>query len=92
EVSKDALFSYASVFIFLAVLPLIIAPETLSEKLMKKRELESYVKEALKKAQKTSEKTQFNKSKDSEGSVSTQITVESDSGDEEAVRVAEKYY
>lgn len=92
EVSKDVLFSYASVFIFLAVLPLIIAPETLSEKIMKKRELENYVKEALKKAQKTSEKARSSKSTVSEGLVSTQITGGSGSVDEEALSLTEKYY
>ena len=92
EISKDVLFSYASIFIFLAVLPLIIAPETLSEKIMKKRELENYVKDALKKVQKESEKERSSNSQDSEDLDSNQNTPESSSGDEEARRLAEKYY
>ncbi|MCX8177277.1 MAG: hypothetical protein N3F10_03150 [Candidatus Bathyarchaeota archaeon] len=92
EVSKDVLFSYASVFIFLAVLPLIIAPETLPERIMKKRELENYVKEALKKVQKASKKEHSSVFKDSEGSVSTHSTLENNAENEEARRLAEKYY
>jgi MFS family permease len=45
-------FSLASFFLFLAVIPLIYAPETLSEKNIKERELKSY----LEKAKKTKEK------------------------------------
>jgi len=91
-ISKDVLFSYASIFIFLAVLPLIIAPETLSENIVKKRELENYVKAALKKAQKESKNEQFSKSHDSEVLDSTQNIAESRSEDEETRRLAEKYY
>lgn len=45
-------FPFASFFLFLAVLPLIYAPETLPEKVMKKRELTLYVEEAQEIAQK----------------------------------------
>jgi MFS family permease len=41
-------FSLASFFLFLAVLPLIYAPETLPEKTMKERELKSYIEKAKK--------------------------------------------
>jgi MFS family permease len=47
-----ATFSIASVFLFLAVLPLLYAPETLPEKNIKERELKGYVE----KAKKTKEK------------------------------------
>jgi MFS family permease len=52
--SKDAtmLFSFFSFFLFAAVLPLYLAPETLPEKAMKDRNLKSY----LEKAQKIAEK------------------------------------
>jgi hypothetical protein len=40
------IFSFASVFLFLAVLPLIYAPETLPEKTMKDRDLKSYIEKA----------------------------------------------
>jgi MFS family permease len=45
-------FSFASFFLFLAVIPLMYAPETLPEKTIKDRELKSY----LERAQKVKEK------------------------------------
>ncbi len=44
--SSSALFSFAAFFLFLAVLPLSYAPETLPEKVMKERELTRYVEKA----------------------------------------------
>jgi len=41
-------FSLASFFLFLAVVPLMYAPETLPEKLIRRRELRSYVEKAKK--------------------------------------------
>jgi len=41
-----ASFSLASFFLFLAVLPLLYAPETLPEKMLKDRELRSYIERA----------------------------------------------
>jgi len=43
-----AVFSFSSFFLFLAVLPLIYAPETLPEKKIKERELKQYVEKAKK--------------------------------------------
>ena len=43
-----AAFSFASFFLFLAVIPLMYAPETLPEKLIRRRELEKYVEKAKK--------------------------------------------
>jgi hypothetical protein len=43
-----ASFSLASFFLFLAILPLLYAPETLPEKVMKNRELKSYIEKAQK--------------------------------------------
>jgi MFS family permease len=40
-------FSFASFFLFIAILPLVFATESLSEKIMKERELNNYVKKAL---------------------------------------------
>lgn len=48
----SAAFSFASFFLFLAVLPLVYAPETLPEKKIKERELKQYIE----KAKKTKEK------------------------------------
>lgn len=45
-------FPFASFFLFIAVLPLFYAPETLPEKIMKKRELTIYVEKAQEIAEK----------------------------------------
>jgi len=47
-ISTTAAFSFASFFLFLAVLPLMYAPETLPEKSIKERELKSYIEKAKK--------------------------------------------
>jgi MFS family permease len=47
-ISPTAAFSFASFFLFLAVIPLMYAPETLPEKAMKERELKSYIEKAKK--------------------------------------------
>jgi len=47
-----AMFSFAAFFLFLAVLPLVYAPETLPEKAMRERELKIYVEKAQEIAQK----------------------------------------
>jgi hypothetical protein len=45
-------FSFASLFLFIAVLPLIYAPETLPEKKIQERQIRKYAEEAKKLAQK----------------------------------------
>ena len=47
-VSAHAIFSLTAFFLFLAVLPLMFAPETLPEKKIKERELKQYVEKAKK--------------------------------------------
>jgi len=47
-ISPTAAFSFASFFLFLAVIPLMYAPETLPEKTLKERELKSYIEKAKK--------------------------------------------
>jgi len=47
-ISINASFSLASFFLFLAIIPLIYAPETLPEKLIRRRELRRYVEKAKK--------------------------------------------
>jgi len=51
-ISPTAAFSFASFFLFLAVIPLMYARETLPEKKIRERELKSYIE----KAKKTKEK------------------------------------
>jgi len=57
-VPKEAIFSLTAFLLFLAVLPLIYAPETLPEKTMKDRELKSYIEKAQKVVQKETGKNQ----------------------------------
>jgi MFS family permease len=52
QASAYAIFSIASFFLFLAVLPLMYAPETLPEKQIRERELKGYVEKAKKAAEK----------------------------------------
>ncbi len=52
KIEFNTLFSFTAVFLFLAVLPLFYAPETLSEKVVKERQLKIYVEQAQEVAQK----------------------------------------
>jgi len=47
-VSEYAIFSFAAFFLFLAVIPLMFAPETLPEKKLRERELKKYIEKAKK--------------------------------------------
>ncbi len=88
-----ASFSIASFFLFVAILPLLYAPETLSEKTLKDRDLKSYLNKAQKLAQKENEKN-----KKQEGQETEEENKEADEKDqespedEEARKLAEKYY
>lgn len=46
--SPYAIFSFVALFLFLAVIPLMYAPETLPEKLIRRRELRKYIEKAKK--------------------------------------------
>ncbi len=93
SISPYALFSFIALFLFLAVLPLVYAPETLSEKIMKTRELQIYVKKALDKAQKEdkSGKTETEHSQ-KEILETNEKSDENEKEYEEASKLAEKYY
>jgi uncharacterized membrane protein len=85
-------FPLASFFLFIAVLPLIYAPETMSEKTIKDRDLKSYAEKALKQASKQSKKT-----KDKDADHANEENKESAEagqppGYDEARKLAEKYY
>ena len=56
-------FSFASFFLFVAIIPLLYAPETLPEKAMKDRDLKSYLEKAQKLVQKGTEKKQKKETK-----------------------------
>jgi len=62
-ISANAAFSLASFFLFLSVLPLMYAPETLPEKKIELRRLKDYMQRAKKLAGKQSEATGSSKSK-----------------------------
>jgi MFS family permease len=83
-------FTLASFFLFIAVLPLIYAPETLPEKIMKENDLKKYVEKALEKVQKKSVGKQNNKTPQDDGSEESKD--QSNKFDEEAKKLAEKYY
>jgi MFS family permease len=81
-------FSLASFFLFIATVPLLYAPESLSEKLMKSRELFNYVNMALKKVQKEKgTPPEQNREKDED-----EIEAEETPEEIEARKLAEKYY
>ena len=87
-------FSFASVFLFIAVLPLYYAPETLSDKIMKDHELKAYLDKAQKIASKESEKKpKQEKTKDQEKETEALEEKEENSKEQdEARKLAEKYY
>jgi MFS family permease len=47
-IPPSAIFSFVAFFLFLAVIPLMYAPETLPEKKLRERELRSYIEKAKK--------------------------------------------
>jgi MFS family permease len=93
DIPTGMAFSFASFFLFVAVIPLMYAPETLPEKAMKDRELKSYVEKAQKLVQKETEK---NKKQDMEKTKKeneeTKEETQESPEDEEARKLAEKYY
>jgi MFS family permease len=90
---SPALFSFGAFFLFLAVLPLVYAPETLPEKLMKDRDLRSYAEKALKQVQKETEKApKKGKAKEENKQEKPEEPPKESPEDEEARKLAEKYY
>ena len=69
-------FSLASFFLFIATLPLLYAPESLSDKLMKSRELINYVNTALKKVQKEKEISPDNNEEKDDEEIELEETLE----------------
>jgi MFS family permease len=50
--APEVSFSFASLFLFVAILPLVYAPETLPEKKIQERQMKKYIEEAKKRAKK----------------------------------------
>jgi MFS family permease len=91
--SPYELFSFIAMFLFIAVLPLLYAPETLPEKIMKDRALKGYVEKALKQVQKEAAKSHIKDSAKTEKQSRTgKEEPEEPPGYEEARKLAEKYY
>lgn len=90
--NSSALFSFGAFFLFLAVLPLIYAPETLPEKNIKDRELKNYLEKAqkivAKEAQKKQGKKKNQRTEETKEDQKEENSVEYD----EARKLAEKYY
>jgi MFS family permease len=88
KIPDTEIFSFTAFFLFIAVLPLVYAPETLPEKVMRDRDLKSYVEKAQKKAAK--EGSSGSKTEKQKGSPPSES--EEDAEFEEARELAEKYY
>jgi len=79
-----AIFSFFSFFLFIAVLPLVIAPETMSEQVIRNNDLKSYIEKAKKQVQKQEEKEDNSEDKEDTDNQSDEY--------KEAQKLAEKYY
>ena len=92
--NSSALFSFGAFFLFLAVLPLIYAPETLPEKAMKDRDLKGYLVKAQKIVEKDALKNRKASVKLKEKETETHAEEKGESSKEydEALKLAEKYY
>jgi len=92
-ISAETIFQFASVFLFIAVLPLIYAPETLSEKHMKDQELKNYIEKAQKLAQKEDNKDKKEDKEEQEKTSQPEQPAESSNEElKKAQELAEKYY
>ena len=85
-------FSFASFFLFLAVIPLMIAPETLPEKVMRDQDLRSYAEKALKHATAETDKKRKKKADQTEVEKEENHEEPESSEDKKARELAEKYY
>ena len=91
------IFSFAGIFLFLAVIPLLYAPETLSDIIIQNQELSNYVKKALEKVRKESQRNKKPPKKLSEADLQNNKVAEEDTAKpskayDEACKLAEKYY
>jgi MFS family permease len=89
-IPTSAIFSFTAFFLFLAVLPLVYAPETLPEKHIRERELKSYIEKAKKEAEKAQKKEEETPQEEDEDA---KVEFETNQEDyEEILKEAEKYY
>lgn len=81
------IFSFFSFFLFIAVLPLVLAPETMSEQTLRTNDLKNYVEKAKKQVQKTQKKQP-----EIQPIEETQDGTEDSEEYKKAKEIAEKYY
>jgi len=91
-----SIFSFSSLFLFLAVLPLFYAPETLSDRIMKQVELKNYLEKAQKLAKKQTEKCSIDQKEDETEMIINPELLEnqtqSEQDEDEAMKLAEQCY
>ncbi|MGD0643918.1 MAG: MFS transporter [Candidatus Bathyarchaeia archaeon] len=93
HIPSGTAFSLASFFLFMAVIPLMYAHETLPEKAIKDRDLKSYLEKAQRLVQKETEKKEKQgKEKTKEENEEAKEKTQESPEDEEARKLAEKYY
>jgi MFS family permease len=93
NIAATTVFSFTAFFLFLAVLPLIYAPETLPEKVMKDRELKTYLEKAQEIAAKAQKKEEQKEEETQEEKDDSHVEFEVPQADaEEAEKLAEEYY
>ncbi len=92
SIPSNTAFPLASFFLFIAILPLIYAPETLPEKAMKDRDLKSYTEKALKQANKEASKKKPKEESKAEEEREAEDEPDEPPGYDEARKLAEKYY
>jgi MFS family permease len=93
DIPATSIFSLTAFFLFIAVLPLVYAPETLPEKTMKDRELKSYLNNRQKLVQKETSKIQKKETeKPTKEEPNETKQTENNKEHEEARKLAEKYY
>ena len=88
-IPATSIFSFTAFFLFVAVLPLVYAPETLPEKTMRERELKNYIEKAQKEAEKVQKKEAEHTQEENE---EAEVEFEVNQDYEEALKEAEKYY
>jgi MFS family permease len=91
NISENTVFSFASFLLFVAILPLVYAPETLQDRIIKNIDLSSYVNKALEVVKKETTKKQKAPAKKPPKENETDRKEEPPE-DEEARKLAEKYY
>ena len=92
NLGEGTVFSFASFFLFIAILPLAYAPETLSDKILSSLDINDYVNKALKKTSKEAAKWKTAESAEAADTEKDDEAAEEPQEAIEAKKLAEKYY